>query len=200
MSPILISFMVASGVWDGLSGVSLLAGYFRVKNLDIKITRGYPAGHGTNADVIDRMMAAWKAARPDLDPSPLGLVGRVIVLAQHLERSVETRTLENGALHSVSRALYEEVKFDTEKVTTVDWATSPTLRHDDVPERIDVVLVNGDPNPNRPDLPHYGAGETVCKPTLAAIANAVFDATGERLRRIPLRTAAGTTLSGTSRD
>lgn len=97
-----------------------------------------------------------------------------------------TRVLENGALHSVSRALYEEVKFDTEKIATVDWVTSPTLRHDDVPERIDVVLVNGDPNPERPDLPHYGAGETVCKPTLAAIANAVFDATGNRLRRVPL--------------
>ena len=110
-----------------------------------------------------------------------------------------TRTLENGALHSVSRALYEEVKFDTEKVTTVDWVTSPTLRHDDVPEKIDVILVNGDPNPSRPDLPHYGAGETVCKPTLAAIANAVFDATGERIRRVPLRNASGTTLSGTSR-
>ena len=110
-----------------------------------------------------------------------------------------TRTLENGALHSVSRALYEEVKFDTEKVTSVDWVSSPSLRHDDVPERIDVVLVNGDPNPNRPDLPHYGAGETVCKPTMAAIANAVFDATGVRLRRVPFRTATGTTLSGTAR-
>ena len=111
-----------------------------------------------------------------------------------------TRVLENGALHSLSRALYEEVKFDTEKVTSVDWVTSPTMRHDDVPEKIDVVLVNGDPNPNRPDLPHYGAGETVCKPTLAAIANAVFDATGTRVRRIPLRIATGTTLSGTARD
>ena len=110
-----------------------------------------------------------------------------------------TRTLENGALHSVSRALYEEVKFDSEKVTTVDWVTSPTLRHDDVPEKIDVILVNGDPSPSRPDLPHYGAGETVCKPTLAAIANAVFDATGERIRRVPLRNASGTTPSGTSR-
>jgi nicotinate dehydrogenase subunit B len=97
------------------------------------------------------------------------------------------RVLENGALHSVSRALYEEVRFDTEKVTTVDWVTGPTLRHDDVPEKIDVVLVNGDPNQERGDLPHYGAGETVCKPMLAAIANAVFDATGERMRRIPLR-------------
>ena len=45
------------------------------------------------------------------------------------------------------------------------------------------------PNPNRPDLPHYGAGETVCKPTLAAVANAIFDATGVRLRRVPFRDA-----------
>jgi CO/xanthine dehydrogenase Mo-binding subunit len=81
------------------------------------------------------------------------------------------------------------VTFDREKVTSVDWATHPTLTHADTPERIDVVLVNGDPNPNRPDLPHYGAGEAVCKPLIAAVANAVFDATGVRLRRVPFRDA-----------
>jgi len=100
-----------------------------------------------------------------------------------------TRTIENGMLHSVSRALYEETQFDSEKVTSVDWVTYPTLTHNDVPETIDVVLVNGDPNPNRPDLPHYGAGETICKPTMAAVANAIFDATGVRLRRVPFRNA-----------
>jgi nicotinate dehydrogenase subunit B len=100
-----------------------------------------------------------------------------------------TRAIENGMLHSVSRALYEEAQFDGEKMTSVDWVTYPTLTHADVPETIDVVLVNGDPNPNRPDLPHYGAGETICKPTMAAIANAIFDATGVRLRRIPFRNA-----------
>jgi CO/xanthine dehydrogenase Mo-binding subunit len=99
------------------------------------------------------------------------------------------RTIECGMLHSLSRALHEEVRFDTEKVLSVDWASHPTMTHADTPAVIDVVLVNGDPNPNRPDLPHYGAGETVCKPMLAAVANAVFDATGVRLRRIPFRPA-----------
>ncbi|MEI9814340.1 MAG: hypothetical protein WDO18_17610 [Acidobacteriota bacterium] len=68
-------------------------------------------------------------------------------------------TLECGILYSLSRALHEEVKFDTEKVTSVDWNSHPSLTHLDVPEKIDIVIVNGDPNPNRPDLPHYGAGE-----------------------------------------
>jgi CO/xanthine dehydrogenase Mo-binding subunit len=99
------------------------------------------------------------------------------------------RTIEGGMLHSLSRALHEEVRFDAEKTTGVDWLSHPSLRHADAPAAIDVVLVNGDPNPNRPDLPHYGAGETMCKPMIAAVANAIYDATGVRLRRVPFRDA-----------
>lgn len=96
-------------------------------------------------------------------------------------------TVECGMLHGLSRALWEEVLFDTEKVTSVDWASHPSLRHSDTPESIEVVIVNGDPNPDRPDLPHYGAGEASHKPMIAAVANAVYDATGVRLRRAPFR-------------
>jgi CO/xanthine dehydrogenase Mo-binding subunit len=99
------------------------------------------------------------------------------------------RTVEGGMMYALSRALHEEVTFDTEKVTSVDWASYPTLTHADTPESIDVVIVNGDPNQNRPDLPHYGAGEAVCKPLFAAVANAIYDATGVRLRRVPFRNA-----------
>jgi nicotinate dehydrogenase subunit B len=98
-------------------------------------------------------------------------------------------TVECAMLHSLSRALHEEVQFNTEKVTSVDWVSHPSLRHADCPARIDVVLMNGDPNPNRPDLPPYGGGEAACKPLMAAVANAIHDATGVRLRRVPFRDA-----------
>jgi nicotinate dehydrogenase subunit B len=97
------------------------------------------------------------------------------------------QTVECGMLHGLSRALWEEVQFDSEKVTSVDWVSHPSLRHSDTPELIDVVIVNGDPNPGRPDLPHYGAGEASHKPMIAAVANAIYDAIGVRLRRVPFR-------------
>ena len=97
------------------------------------------------------------------------------------------RVIECGMLHSLSRSLWEEVQFDTEKVTSVDWLSHPSLRHSDTPEQIDVVLVNGDPDPDRSDLAPYGAGEAICKPMIAAVANAIYDATGVRLRRAPFR-------------
>ncbi len=87
--------------------------------------------------------------------------------------------IEGNLLHSMSRALYEEVKFDRFKVTSVDWRTYPIATIEDTPEKIDLVLIN------RPDLPPSGAGEPSSAHTAAAMANAIFDATGVRLRRVP---------------
>ncbi len=99
------------------------------------------------------------------------------------------RSLEGVLLYTLSRTIHEEVQFDGEKVTSRDWMSHPSLRHADVPEKIDIVLVNGDPNPTRPDLAPYGGGEAGGKPMMAAVANAIHDATGVRIRRIPLRDA-----------
>ena len=76
------------------------------------------------------------------------------------------------------RALMEEVQFDRSRVTSVDWSSYPILRFPDVP-KLDIVLID------RPTQPPLGAGEAACSPVGAALANAVFDATGARLRTVP---------------
>jgi nicotinate dehydrogenase subunit B len=87
--------------------------------------------------------------------------------------------IEGGVIQGISRTLWEEVRFDRKAVTSVDWQTYPILDITEMPEKIDVVLLN------RPEQPPTGAGETAIRPVAAAIANAVFDATGVRIRRVP---------------
>jgi CO/xanthine dehydrogenase Mo-binding subunit len=87
--------------------------------------------------------------------------------------------LEGGALHGMSRTLLEEVMWDNEKVTSVDWRTYHPLPVGAAIPKIEAVLIN------RPAERATGAGETAVTVTAAAIANAVFDATGVRLRQIP---------------
>lgn len=89
-------------------------------------------------------------------------------------------TIEGNVVQATSRALWEEVQFDSNNVTSTDWAGYPILDSTEVPETVDVVLVN------RPDVKPGGAGEATTRPVAAAIANAVFDATGVRIRRAPL--------------
>jgi CO/xanthine dehydrogenase Mo-binding subunit len=88
-------------------------------------------------------------------------------------------TLEGQIVQTASRALHEEVKFDNKNVTSTDWSSYPIIDIKDAPEVIDIVLID------RPELPPVGAGEATCRPTAAALANAIFDATGIRLRRAP---------------
>jgi CO/xanthine dehydrogenase Mo-binding subunit len=89
-------------------------------------------------------------------------------------------TIEGNVVQALSRTLFEEVRFDQEQVLSVDWSSYPILEMADAPEKIDIVLIN------RPDLPSSGAGEPSTRTVPAAIANAIFDATGVRLRRVPL--------------
>ncbi len=97
--------------------------------------------------------------------------------------------LEGGFLQSASWSLHEAVGFDREGVTSRDWDSYPILAFAEVPE-VESILVD------RPGQPYLGAGEGASVPTAAAIANAVFEATGVRARHLPLtpdnlRAAAG---------
>jgi nicotinate dehydrogenase subunit B len=95
--------------------------------------------------------------------------------------------IEGNIIQGVSRALMEEVKFDSSGIKTLDWNTYPVIRFPDVPA-IEIVLIN------RPEMPALGGGEPSSAPIAAAIANAIFDATGVRLREapfIPARILAG---------
>jgi CO/xanthine dehydrogenase Mo-binding subunit len=87
--------------------------------------------------------------------------------------------LEGGALQGLSRALGEEVTWDDRKVTSVDWRTYPSLPLGfDVPV-IESVLIN------RTGVEACGAGETAITIVAAAVGNAIFDATGARVREVP---------------
>ena len=90
--------------------------------------------------------------------------------------------IEGSILQTLSRALHEEVKFDRSRVTSIDWASYPILTFPEVPA-IEVALID------RPTLPPLGAGEASTAPVAAALANAIFDATGVRLRTVPFTAA-----------
>jgi nicotinate dehydrogenase subunit B len=88
--------------------------------------------------------------------------------------------IEGAIVQSMSWTLYESVGFDDKRITSIDWQTYPILRFDAVPERVDVHVIN------RPGQPFLGSGETGQGPAAASIANAIADATGRRLRDLPL--------------
>jgi CO/xanthine dehydrogenase Mo-binding subunit len=90
--------------------------------------------------------------------------------------------LEGGFIQAASWTLHEQVRFDAHGITSLDWESYPIARFDEVPE-VDLVLID------RPDETSRGAGEATTGPTPAAIANAVYDACGARLRSLPFTPA-----------
>ncbi len=89
-----------------------------------------------------------------------------------------TNQIEGGVIQTVSRTLMEQVTWNDTQVTSVDWATYPILRFPDAP-RVEVDLINV------PGEVSWGAGEPTATAIPAAIANAIFDATGARMRSLP---------------
>lgn len=87
--------------------------------------------------------------------------------------------IEGNVIQAISRTLKEAVRFDTTRVTGVDWAGYPILRFTEIPDAIDIELID------RPSEPSLGAGEAATSPIPPAIANAIFDATGARVREVP---------------
>jgi len=88
-------------------------------------------------------------------------------------------TIEANMIQSLSRA-FEEATFDEHTVTSRDWKTYPVAHMRDVPDEVKVVMINST------SIAPSGAGEPSSRTTVAAVANAIFDATGARVRTAPL--------------
>jgi nicotinate dehydrogenase subunit B len=122
-------------------------------------------------------------AEVDIDRTTGKIWGRKFTVAHDCGQIINpdglVKCIEGNIVQGVSRALWEEVAFNRNAVTSVDWVTYPILDITETPGEVNVVLIN------HPEIPSSGAGEPSIRPVAAAIANAIFDATGVRIRRVP---------------
>lgn len=122
-------------------------------------------------------------AEVDIDRSTGKIFARKFTVAHDCGQIINpdglVKCVEGNIVQGVSRTLWEEVTFDKKSVTSVDWISYPILDITETPGQIDVVLLN------YPNIEPSGAGEPSIRPIAAAIANAIFDATGVRIRRVP---------------
>lgn len=137
------------------------------------------------------------AADVSVDPSSSRITLNRIVVAHDSGLIINPDGLKNqiegNVIQSASRAILEQVNFDSSRITSVDWRTYPILRFQDIPQ-IDVVLIN------HPDQPAWGSGEITTLTTPPAIANAIFHATGQRLRSVPLNPGQAARGGGGDQD
>lgn len=134
----------------------------------------YSQRNGTRVAVI---------AEVDIDRASGKIFARKFTVAHDCGQIINpdglVKCIEGNIVQGVSRTLWEEVTFDPKAVTSVDWVSYPILDITETPAEVNVVLIN------HPELPPTGAGEPSIRPVAAAIANAIFDATGVRIRRVP---------------
>jgi nicotinate dehydrogenase subunit B len=144
-------------------------------------------GRGVSTFYYDRPMARGACiAEVEVDrPSGRIKVNRVVAafdVGQIVNPDGVRNQMEGGIIQALSRTLVEEMTYADGKVSSVDWSSYPLLGFNDLPE-IDIVLLD------RPDEPPGGAGETQTPLIPGAIANAVYDAVGTRLRDLPFTPA-----------
>jgi nicotinate dehydrogenase subunit B len=134
----------------------------------------YSQRNGTRVAVV---------AEVDIDRSTGKIWARKFTVAHDCGQIINpdglVKCIEGNIVQGVSRTLWEEVTFDRKAVTSVDWLTYPILDITETPGEVNVVLIN------HPEIAPTGAGEPSIRPVAAAIANAIFDATGVRIRRVP---------------
>ena len=122
-------------------------------------------------------------AEVDIDRSTGKIWARKFTVAHDCGQIINpdglVKCIEGNIVQGISRTLWEEVTFDRKAVTSVDWLTYPILDITETPGEVNVVLIN------HPEIAPTGAGEPSIRPVAAAIANAIFDATGVRIRRVP---------------
>jgi CO/xanthine dehydrogenase Mo-binding subunit len=125
------------------------------------------------------------AAEVEIDRQSGRVRLRRVVAAVDCGEAVNPNGIENqvegGILQSASWTLHERVAFDRTRITSHDWNSYPILRFTDIPDEVRGLVLN------QPGQPFLGTGEAAQGPTAAAIANAIADGTGVRLRDIPLK-------------
>ena len=147
----------------------------RASNGNVAVGRGVAVANRANT-----MTAA--VAEIEVDKSTGDVTVKKITLGHDCGLIVNPDGLKNqiegNILQGVSRALLEEVQFDSTGQKNLNWDSYPVIRFQQVPE-VEIVLIN------RPEMQPLGGGEPSIVPITAAIANAIYDATGARLRQVP---------------
>jgi nicotinate dehydrogenase subunit B len=153
-------------------------------------TKTLPPGHGRGFGfVVYETIKAYCAVAVEIavnfDTGQIRVVRAVAAIDSG--NAVNPNGIENQIqgciMQATSWTLYESVDYTETAITSRDWSSYPILRFDNVPDSIDVHVIN------RPGAPFLGTGEAGMGPTPAAIANALADATGLRLRDLPLTAA-----------
>lgn len=148
-----------------------------------KLPRGYGQGF---AFARYKNLGAYCAVAMDLSVDrqtgviKIGKVVAAVDSGEAVNHDGIRNQIEGGIVQSASWTLLEEVTFSGTEITSRDWSSYPILRFTDIPDSVDVHVID------RPDTPFLGTGEAAQGPTGAAIANAVRRATGVRIRNLPL--------------